>query len=235
MDVTVVLPTMKRTSNGYSYLRQSIAHNKKLLNTSPLISNRFVYFSKEDLSEISRISGLRKFEHILRPTHERLKGVDRTSYAYWRMHLCLDFAASMQHAMSASPSKYFMWLEDDTLLTANFELELIQLIATNKKLHMASAYHTDAFGGCAACLILERQSLIEYVDLIEQRYLEDIPLDHFYEYHSRKISPFRNKAALHIGKHSSRSDSVCIREEEFPTRLAKYKSLLLAKLHLLNR
>jgi hypothetical protein len=207
---------MKRQRNGYSYLRQSINYNSRILSRDNIFSRRFIYFDKKDSVEIFLITKGMNFNFFHRPSHDGLANFDRGSYAFWRAHLCLDFCYSMNQAMTESPSSYIMWLEDDTLLSPQFPNEMARLFGVRKQFHIASLYHTEEFAGCAACLIFERQALVEYINLVAGKYEEDISLDYFYKYLNYKIIPFYRKSAFHIGKYSSRIDSNITRPEQFP-------------------
>jgi hypothetical protein len=215
MNLTVVIPTLRRPRNGYAYLRQAIRHNATILCRPDVFSDRFIYFSDCDKDEISSIVSPYRFRFMQRPEHRCLRYISKTSYPYWRMHLCLDFSYCMKQALLQSRSTYLMWLEDDTLLGSDFPDELEHLFKLHKVLHIVSPYHTEEYDSCSACLIFERQSLMEYIKLVDERFFAYIPLDLFYAYHSRKIMPFQKKCAFHIGKYSSQGDGSVVREAEY--------------------
>jgi hypothetical protein len=221
MDITVIIPTLKRQYNGYAYLEDSLRHNAKTLGHKKIFADKFLYFSECDFDEVSQIAAHQEFQFVYRPVHRELANIDNGSYDFWRMHLCLDFCHSMKQVMSCSPSSYFMWLEDDTLLSDDFAAELKRFFKANTEIHMASPYHTMKYGGCAACLLFERQALVEYISHVEKWCAQSIPLDYFYKFHSREILPFRRKIAFHAGKHSSRPDGDVLRAEEFPPKPKK--------------
>lgn len=226
MEISLVIPTMKRPRNGYTYLCESLNFNKKLLDRSDVFSDRFLYFSESDSDELADIIPDLGFQHIYRPNHDALSGLDENGYEYWRQHLCLDFTYSMKAAMARSQAPYFMWLEDDTLLTSDLPSELLRFFVTHGELHIASPYHTGEYDHCAACLIFERCYLKAFVDSVEERFAEDIPLDLFCHCQDRDVVPFHKKCAYHIGRYSSRKDEPILRCEEFPTLLSRLRGLM---------
>ena len=214
MSICVVIPTIRR-KNGFKYLKQSLRLNTKILTNHKIVSDRFLFFSQEDQNELENLTTRHCLRPIYRPQHPQLNKNDVDEYQYWRMHLCLDFAFSMNYALSQSPSSHYMWLEDDTILSGNILRQLQILFHRRPDFDAVSPYHNSKYNFYGfACVLFKKSALYELIDLIYEKYSQDIPLDFFPKYTSYTVEAFPKKCAFHCGKHSSRTDKTIFRINE---------------------
>lgn len=123
---------------------------------------------------------------------------NNNSYKYWRSHLCLDFVYSMEKVLKMTNSTHIMWLEDDTILTKDFE----DVFLTEN----SDITNYSHLGFC--CLVFERSVLIKFLEFIKLNYLKDIPLDWMLDKLGLTWKKSKVKCAFHIGKISSRKDNI---------------------------
>lgn len=214
--VSLVVPTMPRKSNGLNYLRQSLARSE--LNF-PSCDKKFFFVEKrfeENVLAVAKQNNF-DFECIYRDESDELykllSGINKNSYQYWRKHLCLDFCYSMSMALERCDSQYIVWLEDDTVVTNDFE-ESFGLVTEEMK--AVNFYHKIGF----CCQMFEREFLKELIEFIKEDKNQS-PLD----YKLREINEKRyksvKKCAYHIGRVSSRKDTKIIR----PNEMSKLKQI----------
>ncbi|MHC4392482.1 MAG: hypothetical protein ACYS22_14375 [Planctomycetota bacterium] len=201
--ISVVIPTMKRLDTGYLYLNRTLARHGQLL-ASGLFSTRFLYLSDADLTELSPVIMRYQLTPITRKRHPELAGLDEGNYQWWRHHLCLDFAHSMSCALEESAARYFMWLEDDTWLGPWFARAWSAFLRRHPDFSAVSAFHEARYGGSGACcVVLEREALQEFNDMVRHRCAENIPLDWLLARYPRHVFGLGVKSAFHIGERSS--------------------------------
>ena len=97
-ELTIVIPTMERKRNGYTYIIDTLENNKEIL------SNYNVYLYKDD----KNITAFDNYHTIKRVSHDDILSIfEKDSYSYWRSHLCLDFMYSMKKATEMDTTSRF--------------------------------------------------------------------------------------------------------------------------------
>jgi len=212
-NITIVVPTMKRDKSAFDYLSTMMDHSHFDMD---FCDHKFIFSYQNEKDEVLQYTDKHNFEFIYRDeTNELYKPLskfDKGSYEYWRSHLCIDFIYSMNSAMEKSTSDYFMWLEDDTILTPEFATIF------QNDIHDISNYANIGF----CCIVFQKNVLRKFIDFIKINYLEDIPLDLMLQ-HIPSMNEFHpKKCAYHIGVISSRDDSLITRVVEEPFKLSTY-------------
>ena len=87
--------------------------------------------------------------------------------------MCLDFAYSMTKCLEKTNTPLIMWLEDDTIEDINMFNELSKL----DNIQVLTPYNNGGAG--FPCMLFHRNVLIEFIQLIYDNYMEDIPLDYY--------------------------------------------------------
>lgn len=90
----------------------------------------------------------------------------------------------------------------NTLLHTQFSRSWQEFLRTNSN----SMINWTTCGVGATCLIFERNHLIKCIEQVKQHWYEDISLDWMYRFFDPQ-TPI-TKLAFHIGKQSSRFDSI---------------------------
>lgn len=234
LNACVVIPTMRR-QNGFQYLERSLAHHAATLRDRSIFGDRFLFLDKSDEDDLRPLIELHGLSTLYRKPHAQLHELDPGSYDYWRSHLCLDFAHSMSRAMQESAGHLFVWLEDDTHLSATFGRELRDFVKANPDFKAASANHDEAYAGSFACIIFAREALAEFIALVRARCMENIPLDWMYKYCGYEFKTFPRRCAFHRGQYSSRIDRKVERVVEHEKLIDRTKYRLASKLKSLGR
>jgi len=121
----------------------------------------------------------------------------KDSYNYWRSHLCLDFAYSMNKCLEMTDTPLIMWLEDDTIMDINLFTELSKM----DNITCLTAYNNGGAG--FPCMIFLRDFLIQLIQLIYDNYMDDIPLDYYLTKFNLSCEGFTKNYAHHIGRMKS--------------------------------
>lgn len=205
---TVVVPTMKRKQTNFDYLENSLKKNKFILQNN-LVKNRYIFVYKGEENMISDIIKDYKFSTIYRNEEDDYyRKINNTfskdTYNYWRSHLCLDFAYSMNQVLDRADTKYIMWLEDDVIVDETIFNEILLI----KNISAVSGY--SILPGFP-CMVFERTYLMKLIKKIYENYIEDIPLDYYIKNFGLDFNILKKKYAFHIGKISSRTDETIIR------------------------
>lgn len=234
LNACVVIPTMRR-QNGFQYLERSLAHHGATLRDRSIFGDRFLFLDKSDEAKLRPLIAQHGLKPLHREPYPQLDTLEPGSYDYWRSHLCLDFAHSMGRALEASAGRYFIWLEDDTHLSAQFGREFQKFVNTHPAFKTASANHAAAYQGGFACIIFEREALAGFITLVKSRCLENIPLDWMYKYCGYEFKTFPRRCAFHRGQYSSRIDRKVERVVEHEKLIDRTKYRLASKLKSLGR
>lgn len=203
--LTILIPTEKRELNDFEYFSQCINNSHLCIN-----ADIYIFMNEKYIDEINDICKNINKRYIYRSEEDELyKSLNiwkNDSYNYWRSHLCLDFVYSMEKVIQMTNSTHYMWLEDDTILTKNFEN-----IFQNEDAEVTNYYHGGGCGGFC-CMVFEKNFLITFIEFIKSNYMEDIPLDYMLEKMNKRYVYSKIKCGYHIGKISTRKDNKIIRK-----------------------
>jgi len=200
---------MSRKNNNFDYLLTSLESNNDFFLYKGIV-NKLLFIDSNDYEMIRSNADKYNFNTIFRNENSKYyqnlnSTYSKDSYDYWRSHLCLDFAYSMNKCLEMTDTPLIMWLEDDTIMDINLFTELYKM----NNITCLTAYNNGGAG--FPCMIFHRDFLIQLIQLIYDNYMDDIPLDYYLTKFNLPCERLTKNYAHHIGKISSRVDSTIIR------------------------
>ena len=93
--------------------------------------------------------------------YKKLGQLKEKTYKYWEVHLVLDFIYSMSLALDACTSEYLLWLDDDTVVTDNFQSSFEKV---KNNMNTIDFYHGTGF----CCQLFTRSFLVKFINTAKE-------------------------------------------------------------------